>query len=163
MVNIVKANAAHVDSLVHLNTLVQKIHYEAHPDIFKYPIGVKAAKKEFLSNIEDDDHHIYIAILGRDVVGYIWAQHIKRPESALSCSSDKMHVHHISVEESQRQSGVGKRLIQKIEKVASTLAVDHMTLDYWCFNKTANTFFEKSGYRPFNVNLWKPCKSFQGA
>jgi len=153
--DIIAAQNTHIDELVRLNALVQEIHSERYPGIFKYPIDFQSVKEEFQSNISNEDHFIYIALANNDVVGYIWAQHMKRPESALAYAARKMYIHHISVSKSQRRCSIGKLLIERIEKEANSLNVDYIALDVWCFNQGAESFFKGAGYEPFNINMWK--------
>jgi ribosomal protein S18 acetylase RimI-like enzyme len=155
IVEIISANESHIESLIHLNGLVQEIHAKKHPGIFKFPIDEDAVKSDFLSAIASDDHLIYVAINGNDVIAYIWAQHVKRDESALAYAASKLYIHHISVSTGCRRNNVGRALMERIEQDAQLLMVGHIALDVWNFNEGASHFFENSGYESFNINMWK--------
>lgn len=155
MIKIVSAENIHVDDLVLLNTIVQKLHAEKYPKIFKYPLDVQSVKEDFLSKILRDDHFIYIALADGKAVGYIWSQYIKRPESVLAYAASKMYIHHISVAESHRRNRVGEKLLRHTEEIAIDLDVDQIALDYWSFNEKAGSFFNEMDYKPFNLSMWK--------
>ena len=80
MINIEPAKSQHIEDLLSLNDLVQKQHADSLPEIFKYPVDSLALKEEYLSNIFSDDHYIYVALINEKVIGYLWAEHIRRNE-----------------------------------------------------------------------------------
>ena len=149
------AEPRHLNELIILNGVIQEIHAREYPGIFKFPIDENAVKNDFLAAIESNDHLVFVAEIDQDVVAYIWAQHIKRPESSLVYSASKIIIHHVCVAPDFRRSNIGCELMKRIENEADALNADHIALDVWSFNEGAVRFFEQSGYKPFNVNLWK--------
>jgi len=155
MIKVMLANNNHIDDLVLLNAEVQEMHSKKYPLIFKYPIDSSLVKDDFITKLANKHHLIYVALKGQMVVGYIWAQYIERAESALTYSAKKIKIHHIAVSKQERGEGIGDMLMGSINIEAQKRTVQHIALDVWCFNNKAESFFKKSGYEVFNINMWK--------
>ncbi len=65
-----------------------------------------------------------------------------------------IYVHHIGVEAQLRRSGAGTKLLDAVGDAAKALGIETIALDVWSFNVPAKAFFERSGLKPYNENLW---------
>jgi len=75
-------------------------------------------------------------------------------KSPLICGGDKLYIHHISVAESARNSGIGSKLFDPVEKLAQDRGVKEVALDVWYFNDTAKSFFKAYGFQTYNEKMW---------
>ena len=66
-----------------------------------------------------------------------------------------MYIHQIAVAPEQRRSGVGSRLVQRVEECASELRLQTLALDSWMFNTEAHEFFRKLGFTEYRLDMWK--------
>jgi ribosomal protein S18 acetylase RimI-like enzyme len=87
-------------------------------------------------------------------VGYIYAQIIKRPATALRHAWERLHIHHIFVHRTQQRRGCGHALIQAVVQFAKAHGITTMTLDVWSFNTQARSFFATQGFTVYNENMW---------
>ena len=154
MVEIIDAKEHHVSDIIDLNVIIQRLHSEQFPGIFKYPVEESELKSEFNNLINKEHHHVFVAIKNMEVVGYIFAQYSKRADSPLIFAGDKLYVHHICVSENFRKMGIGSMLFARIEELANKYNVNEIGLDVWNFNKHAHSFFKAYGFETYNEKMW---------
>lgn len=147
----------HLDELIELNIEVQRIHAEKHPELFKSDISKVSLAKFYAELLQDEEQHILVALDGQNVVGYIWAEQVCRKESLFTHSFRRMKINHISISEQHKGAGIGSSFIKSIEKIAKQKGMPEIALDVWQFNGNAINFFEKQGFKAFNINMWKHC------
>jgi len=153
MVKIVTAKEQHIPRLAELNLLVQQLHADKYPEIFKYPVQTSVLKDEFTSLINKPDYFIFVALDGIEVVGYVLVQYFKRPDSLLIYGGDKLYIHHVSVAENSRNIGIGSKLFERVEKLAQESGVKDVALDVWSFNNKAKSFFKAYGFQTYNEKM----------
>jgi len=137
-----------------LNAEVQTVHAEALPHLFK-PASPETFPASFVRQLlTDSDTCIFIGSLHGAPVGYLYAQIIKRPETALRHAWERLHIHHISVHRTQQRRGWGHALIQAVVQFAKAQGITTMTLDVWSFNTQARSFFATQGFTVYNENMW---------
>lgn len=134
-----------------LNADVQAVHVEAVPWLFKDAAMSVEAIERLLAK---PDNHILIASDGTLPVGYLFAEHRKIPETPLTHPYETFHVHHISVREAHRQTGVGAALMDALRTAGGEFGVKRITADVWSFNDTARRFFADQGLAPYMERLW---------
>ena len=137
-----------------LNAEVQKVHAEAFPHLFK-PASPETFPASFVRQLlADPDTCIFIGSLHDEPVGYVYAQIIRRAETGLCHPRERLHVHHISVNQAHQRSGCGRALIQTVVQFAKEHGLSTMTLDVWSFNTKARAFFATQGFTVYNENMW---------
>jgi ribosomal protein S18 acetylase RimI-like enzyme len=137
-----------------LNTEVQTVHAEALPHLFK-PTSPETFPASFVRHLlADPDTCIFIGSLHDEPVGYLYAQIIRRPETALRHAWERLHIHHISVHQAHHRRGCGQALIQAVVQFAKEQGITTITLDAWSFNTPARTFFATQGFSVYNENMW---------
>ena len=134
-----------------LNADVQAVHVEAVPWLFKDGTLSVEAIERLLAKPEN---HILIASAEAMPVGYLFAEHRKIPETPLTHPYETFHVHHISVRETHRQSGVGAALMDALRATGGEVGVARITADVWSFNDRARQFFAGQGLTPYMERLW---------
>lgn len=152
---IIKASKSEIQDIVKLNDFVQKIHCEAHPDIFK-PTGNDSEVEEFFEKIlKQETNHLFVAYQNEIAVGYAWAALDTRPDFALKYDRRQIYIHQIAVHAEYRNQAIGKALFKEIENLATREGIDHLELDSWAFNTEAHKFFQKMGFETYNIKMWR--------
>jgi ribosomal protein S18 acetylase RimI-like enzyme len=137
-----------------LNAEVQKVHAEALPQLFK-PASHETFPASFVRQLlADPDTCIFLGFLYGEPVGYIYAQIVRRAETALRHAWERLHIHHISVKQTHQRRGCGHALIQAVVQFAKAHGLATMTLDVWSFNMEARSFFATQGFTVYNENMW---------
>lgn len=145
------ACANDAEALCALNEDVQALHAAAVPWLFKtHGLGVEAFKKI----LENSNSFLLVATAGSELVGYLYAEHRKYPETPLTYAYQILHVHHISVRDAFRKSGVGKALMNRLHEVGDAAGVNRISADVWSFNDNARKFFKTSGLSAYIERLW---------
>jgi ribosomal protein S18 acetylase RimI-like enzyme len=150
-----QATQTEVSELVMLNDYVQKIHADAHPDLFKYPTDEAELTTFFDSIVSKPDHYCYIAYLDDQPVGYLWAAVQDRQENPFKFANRRVYINHVAVHDQYRRHHVRQALFARAGELAKTIGITKIALDVWAFNDTAQTFFKKQGFSVYNFNLWR--------
>ena len=146
----------HLEEVVELNIVVQDIHAEKFPEIFKSDVSRTGVMDDFREVISDSSQYLFVACdeVG-SVLGYVWAQYYERGESNLSYGAKVLCLNHICVNPEKGRKGTGGALVEHLEKLGKSLSIDMLLLDVWCFNNVANDFFVKVGFRGYCNRMWK--------
>lgn len=153
--NIVKATKNQVKDVVYLNSFVQRMHVENHPDIFKSPeVEEKNIETFFYKLLERDDCYLFVAYDNDDPVGYIWFTHDKFPNTPFKYERDQIYIHQIIVHDDHKRKSIGSLLMGKTQEIGKELNINHYLLDTWEFNSEAQNFFSKQGFSTFNRKMW---------
>jgi len=151
-----KATKDKIRDIVSLNSFVQEIHREHHPDHFKSSKLISSETYSFFDRIVDaENNYIFIAYQDNDPVGYIWFTIDIIPENPFKTARKQVYIHQIVVHKQYRRQSIGKSLFEKAEEIARQHNVDNYELDTWAFNSNAHTFFKKLGFETFNIRMWK--------
>mgnify|MGYP001468147670 CR=1 FL=1 len=137
-----------------LNADVQKLHADALPPIFKQPSATTFPPTTVTKLMSDPNNHFFLAEDNGIGVGYAWAEISRRPENGAQFARNSILVHHISVQPAHQQNGHGERLVAAVKALAKAEKISTVTLDTWSFNRSAQTFFERQGFSPYNHRLW---------
>jgi GNAT superfamily N-acetyltransferase len=148
------ADTTDADAVSSLNADVQAVHAAALPQRFKPPgpeTFPPAAAAELLAN---PANLVLLAEVDFAPVGYAYAEHIRRPESASQYAYEMVYLHHISVRPAHRGGGLGRALMEAVRAAAEERGVSLLALDVWSFNEEARAFFARRGFTPCNERLW---------
>jgi len=151
---IIKATISEVPDIVSLNYHVQKIHHQAHPEVFKPAIADDTAAAYFESLVLQASHNFLLAYTDSQPVGYLWYTVKENPESPLEYSRKRMAINHIAVHEDFRRKNIGSTLLEEVSRKAGEQSISSIELGTWKFNIEARKFFKARGFETFNVNLW---------
>jgi len=151
---IIRASRLHAETIAKLNFFVQKMHYEAHPNIFKSCPKNEEIKAFFEQILDNQKNFIFLAYLKDFPVGYLWAQIQEIPETLFTYSKRRIHIHHISVDEKYRRKGIGASLLNKVKKLSTERDIPDIAVDTWVFNNDANHFIRSQGFDIYNFRLW---------
>lgn len=136
--------------IAELNQHVHGPHVDAEPDEFR-TVTPDEAVPTFVAALADPAHTFFLATLGSQAVGYVWAQELERPENPFTQPARSLFVHHIAVSPDARRAGVGRALMDAVEDEARRRGITRLGLDHWSFNADAARFFEALGFEVYNV------------
>lgn len=110
-----------------------------------HELGYEASAEQITSRlnrvIENDNHHILVATLDNQVVGWIHACTVERIQSA-----GYVEIGGIVVSASRRKMGIGKALIQQCEQWAMLNSFDRLRLRSSVHRDGAHEFYRMIGY-----------------
>ena len=145
-----RATMADLDALVGLNELVQRLHAKLEPLLFRSDFDTDEIAT-FFHGVLSDPNSTILLCEDDSVLGYIWTEHQRRPETPFSPQRERLYVHHISVTETDRRTGVGSALLDAAERLAVEAGLRRIVLDAWASNHSAADFFFSRGYSTFNL------------
>jgi diamine N-acetyltransferase len=150
-----RATQDDAEAISALNDTVQRLHAEAHPHIFRPPSAETFPADEVISLMARPGYAFLVGVVDGAPVGYISVEVIRRPESSLTYATERLQIHHISVDDTCQGIGVGRALIDAAKDLARDEGISHIELDVWSFNDHARHFFERQGFEVYNQRLWQ--------
>ena len=150
-----KAEKAHIQELVLLNSFVQEKHHKNHPQIFKTPSDSQSEAKVFFETLfKKVNNFIYIAYKNMKPAGYIWFTLDIISENAFKFERKRIYIHQIVVHEEFRQQSIGRNLFQTSVEVARKNKIKSIEVDFWSFNSDSKGFFQRQGFKVYNSKMW---------
>lgn len=149
IVRIRAASAADAASIAALNVVVQSLHSNAHPTLFKPPdpeafertLHEWLARDDLLGFIAEDDDEAPI--------GYVLVVRRSRADTALTKGADIVELDQIAVLPARQHRGVGRALAAEVFNLARQVGAARVELGVWEFNQEAHEFFTSLGFTPF--------------
>ncbi len=151
-IDIRPAEPADADVISVLNRDVQSKHATALPWLFK---DGKLGREVADTLLRSDQNLVLLASIGGEPAGYIYAEFREFPESPFTFPYQALHIHHISVAEPFKRTGIGHALMRCVLAAAQERNVHRLTADFWIFNHEAHAFFESFGLSPYNIRVWR--------
>jgi ribosomal protein S18 acetylase RimI-like enzyme len=145
------ATPADIDDLVALNGLVQDLHADLSPQIFRRDWDPVELAAFWRAKLAEDNGRVLIARTGAEVVGYIWMELQSRDADPLRHERRRVYVHHICVRPEWRGRGVGTRLLSAADGFARETGASSVLLDVWHENIVGRKAFERTGFTPLNL------------
>lgn len=149
-----RAKEDDIGQIVRLNLIVQKLHSNLYPNLFKKEVNTDELSDLYLKLIADENQYFFVTELEEDITGYCWTEFSLKNESPITHSISKLYIHQVCVDEKFRGKGLGKTLVNEIKNLASNLNVNHIGVDSWSFNSNAVNFFQSQGFTPYNEKMW---------
>ncbi len=129
-----------------LNKAVQDHHYKMYPNFFKE--YSRAEVTDFFSKIIDvESYHFYVSYSESTPVGFIWFEEKIAMENPFTKPTDKLYVHMMSINDSERGKGFGKLLLESVFDYAREKNISRVELDYWMKNNMAKEFYRTLGFK----------------
>ncbi|MDX1991628.1 MAG: GNAT family N-acetyltransferase [bacterium] len=152
-VQIRKAALNDAELLARLNASVQRLHYEARPDIFKPPELNDEIIAWYAELLKQPENHFFIAEAEGRAVGYVGAKVVRQPATPFTVAMDGVLIDQISVNDDQRGKGYGAALMQAVVDLARTKKINRITLGVWDFNNHAIEFYKRQGWRVYTERM----------
>jgi ribosomal protein S18 acetylase RimI-like enzyme len=152
--NVRRASDADAEALSQLNAEIQALHAEALPWRFKPPGPGAFPPEETVGLLGRTGNHFFVAEVDDAIVGYVYAEIVRRPETALHQAQEVVYVHHLYVRPAFQRRGIGRALLDAARSVGAEQGIARLALDVWTFNEAARAFFRRYGLSPYNERLW---------
>ena len=149
------ATAVNIGSLVKLNSVVQNIHANLEPSIFRDDLTEEELHAFWSDKLSGAENLIAVAKVDDVDVGYIWFEVQDRPISTFNHARRRIYVHHLVVHPNYQMTGVASGLTSYVEAQAFELGISKIVLDAWAANEPAQAFFRRVGFSPINIVLAK--------
>lgn len=142
-----EANIRDLKQIIPIMKQVQDLHVEMRPDIF-ISKGTKEIKEQAINVVKGVERTMLVAENDNlEIVG-ILIYKIKEIDSGTNLKRAKvLNVSELCVEEKQRGKGIGKLLMQEVEKRKDKLGCSRLELNCWSFNENALKFYEAIGMK----------------
>lgn len=133
---------------------VLTVHHNGRPDLFKADTR-KYTDSELENIITDDNRPIFVAETERGVVGYAFCIFKQYPNDNILTDIKTLYIDDICVDETERGTGVGRRLYEHVVSFAEKSGCYNLTLNVWSCNESAIGFYEKCGLVPQKIGMEK--------
>ncbi len=135
--------------LADLNKDVQDLHYQMYPEKYK-PYDYKKFVKFYDQLLRNDKVECFVCYLADSPIGYFVVEERTYPDSPFSIEMKSIYIQQIFVNERIRLQGVGKEIMEYIKNIARQKGVSRIELDVKYKNESAEKFFTKMNFVPFN-------------
>jgi ribosomal protein S18 acetylase RimI-like enzyme len=142
------------DALSLLNAEIQALHASAQPSRFKAPGPETCPPETMMALLRLPENHFFVAEADSIAVGYVYAEIVRRPETAINHAYELVYVHHLYVQPAYQRRRIGNALLDAVRSVGADLGITRLALDVWTFNEGARAFFRNYGLQPYNERLW---------
>jgi GNAT superfamily N-acetyltransferase len=147
-----EARASDIPQLVELNALVQALHIEHRPDIFK-PAESEEVAAWFLDGFHSGLLRGWVAKVDAQLIGSATVAAQSRAEHALCHARRWWEVDQLVVRAQWRRRGVARALLRAIAGEARQAGVREIQLSTWCFNSDAGQAWRKLGFEAQTVRF----------
>ena len=142
-----KATVADAERVNELRKMVNDIHVEGRPDIFKPGFG-QEIRDHVMNYLGQENNEILLAERDGEICGMIMLDWIDRPENPYNLARRFCHVAEIAVDGRFRRMGVGNELMEGMKSECRKRGFKRIELDVWAFND-ALAFYEAEGFTVF--------------
>ena len=140
-----RAIMADLDHIRDLFKLVDSLHHEALPSLFR-PTDELERSEEFLRGwLDDEDGQLWVADENGRVLGLIYAKYYEREHPFLHPHGE-IYIHEMVVAEAYQGSGVAQALMGQVIIWAKQKGVTKIRLQVFEFNQRAQAFYAKQGF-----------------
>ncbi len=150
-----KATDKDLSHLAVLNRSVQQLHVDIEPGIFHAVPNFEHVKTFFANEMSENKNRFYIAELGDDIVGMVWAEILEGRDGLFMVRPKSFYVHHIVITPEHQRTGLGRKFFKYLRGQADALGCKNIGLDTWAKNTSALDFFVSLGFDPERVILKK--------
>ena len=147
-----EAGTDDLEALVDLNLHVQRLHVDEEGERFVEPPR-EAVAAWWSERLADEGWRSLVADIDGHCVAYVLFELIDRPAGTFTAAMRALYIHQIGVDPAVRRRGIGRALLEAVEREATELGAQQVALDTWSFNATAQGFFTGCGYEVYNVRL----------
>lgn len=138
-----------IDGIIKLLGQVGAIHHDKRPDLFKS--GTKYDKDQLADILKDESRPILVAVESGFVLGYAFSVIKQNPENGILTNIKTLYLDDLCVDEKRRGEHIGKKLYLEVLKMAKRLGCYNVTLNAWCLNPDAISFYEAVGMTPLKI------------
>lgn len=150
-----RAKIKDIEKINEMLVQVNIIHYNGRPDIFKRS-KKKYSDDQLKALLQDDSKPIFVATDDNDVaVGYVFCIIQQYIDNSILTDIKTLYIDDLCVDEHCRGEQIGKSLLNFTFEYAKKTGCYNVTLNVWCLNQNALSFYEASGMTPMKVYMEK--------
>ena len=149
-----------IPGMLELLLQVGQVHHEIRPDIFP-DRTLKYDENALCEVLKDKTRPIFVAVQGSFVAGYCFCVHKDYTGSSVSTPRKELYIDDLCVDENRRGRGIAGALYRHVTAYAKEQGCQFITLNVWCGNDGAMSFYENAGLRPRNIMLEMPLEDTQ--
>ena len=142
------AKRGELDRVNVLRRMVNDVHVEGRPDIFRPGFG-EALQQRVFEEFDAEDSDIIVALVNGEVCGFATVEYIHRPETPYSLARDFYRLEEFGVDPAFHRRGVATAMVDYMRKDATAKGFHRIELDAWAFNTGALAFYEAAGFKTF--------------
>ena len=120
------------------------------------PIDVKKEQESFSQALVDKGTVILVAEKDGEIAGFVMGVIENYPDDLLD--SPYLTIQYICVDERFRRTGMGKALMQEVERWALCKGITNLDLMVWDTNTPAQSLFRRMGYVPLDIRMGQKLK-----
>lgn len=136
-------------------SLADRLHRDAHPEIFQAVDDPQEIKAYLLAGIQAENAAVFVAEVGRQIAGAVIAWERQTPEIPLLVRRTFVSVDNLVVADEYRGRGLGQALMAQVHLWARQRELAEIQLTVWDFNQGALAFYEKLGYQMLHHRMRK--------
>ena len=144
-----------LERLYQIFRLADKLHRQAHPEIFREVHDPAEIKDYLLLCIQSDDAAVFVAELNVEIIGAVIAWERQTHDIPMLIKRTFVSVDNLVVVEGCRNMGVGQSLMDRVHLWAQTRGLKEIQLTVWDFNEGAQAFYKKLGYEMLHHRMRK--------
>lgn len=142
------AREADLQRVNELRKVVNDVHVEGLPDIFKP--GFNEELRDYIYDIwAADNKDIIVAQRDGVICGFACVQYVYKPETPFMSARDFLDVDEFAVDPAYRRQGVATELIAFVREEAKRRGFARVELNMWEFNEGALAFYEAVGFKTY--------------
>ena len=147
------ATETDLPALVRLSSSVQELHAWHVPAHIKMPSPNPGCADLFREALAEQTGCVVVAEEAQSIVGYFFAQEVKREESWVRPALRFFMLEHIAIDPVFRRKGIGHALITRFFDEALSREIGRAELVCWNFNEEAGQFFRRHGFTNLHARL----------
>ncbi len=146
------ANASHIPGMIELLRQVGEVHHRIRPDLFRSG-AQKYNEADLAALLTDPSRPILIAEVEGKVAGYAFCIFQETKNDPVLCDRKVLYIDDLCVDENIRGRGIATALYERVCAFAKESGCDAVTLNVWCGNDSAMSFYEKCGLKPQKIGM----------
>ena len=146
------AETKDIPGMIYLLLQVGEVHHQIRPDLFR--AGAQKYDASALEQLlKDPNRPIFAAVENAKLLGYCFCILEVTKDNPVLLDRKSLYIDDLCVDESCRGQHVGQALYDYAVNYARQIGCDSITLNVWCGNDRAMTFYEKQGLKPRNIHM----------
>lgn len=146
------AETKDIPGMTDLLLQVGEVHHQIRPDLFR--AGAQKYDASALEQLlKDPSRPIFAAVENAKLLGYCFCILEVTKDNPVLLDRKSLYIDDLCVDESCRGQHVGQALYDYAVNYARQIGCDSISLNVWCGNDRAMTFYEKQGLKPRNIHM----------